>query len=175
VLVGVGTVLADDPQLTVRRVEGRNPLRVVVDSTLRIPLTCALLSRDAHTTIVATTDRGQASKADAIQSVGARVLRIGSDPQGRVDLQRLLECLRGEQVQSVLAEGGSGLLTSLIRLRLVDHVIICVAPMIVGRGIDAIGDLGVEDLNQAVKLEHVSYEALGDNVIVRGDVIGGEG
>jgi len=93
VLVGVGTVLADNPRLTVRLVEGPSPCRVVVDSTLRLPLDAHLLNDGAAPTVVATTERALPDRIAAIEASGARVLLVPADPFGRVNLTALLEQL----------------------------------------------------------------------------------
>ena len=86
VLVGVGTVLADNPRLTVRLVEGPSPRRIVVDSTLRMPLDCHLLTDGAAPTVVATTERASAARVAELRSGGVEVLTLSPDPRGRVDL-----------------------------------------------------------------------------------------
>src|SRR6185436_13872398 len=93
VLVGVGTVLADDPRLTVRLVEGPSPCRVVVDSTLRIPLEAHVLNDGAAPTVVATTERALPERIATIEATGARVLQVPADRLGRVDFAALVEQL----------------------------------------------------------------------------------
>ena len=109
VLVGVGTVLADNPRLTVRLVEGPSPRRIVVDSTLRLPLDCHLLTDGAAPTLVATTERASPAHVDALRSGGVDVLTFSANPRGRVDLRRLFERL---ELDSVLIEGGGEVITS---------------------------------------------------------------
>src|SRR5713226_9112086 len=109
ILVGIGTVLADDPRLTVRLTKGRDPLRIVVDTSLRIPLAARVLADGAasHTLVVASKSADRA-RARAIEALGAEVLRLSvSQKQAGVDLQRLLEELGGRRVKSVLVEGGN--------------------------------------------------------------------
>jgi riboflavin-specific deaminase-like protein len=107
VVVGVGTVCMDDPRLTVRLAAGRNPLWVVVDSTLRTPLTAAVLTEEAAPgTVLAVTDRAPAAKRDKVRALGATVLCLPTDAGGRVDLIALLAALHQLDVGSVLVEGG---------------------------------------------------------------------
>src|SRR5256714_348849 len=100
VLVGIGTVLADDPQLTVRLVPGRSPVRVIVDSSLRVPLDANVLDTSAARTIVATTPVASEERAAAIRARGAEVLLVKADAEGRVDLHELLARLRADGIRS---------------------------------------------------------------------------
>src|SRR2546428_9794847 len=124
VLVGIGTVLADDPQLTVRLVPGQSPVRVIVDSQLRIPLDANILTKGART-IVATTSLASEERAAAIRARGAEVLRVSADADGHVDLKDLLARLRDEGVHSVLVEGGRGIITAVLREHLLNRLTVC--------------------------------------------------
>lgn len=171
IMVGAGTVRQDDPRLTVRLVPGRDPLRVVVDSTLRIPLTAAVLSGGAAAgTILAVTDRAPAERCAAALDLGATVLRLPSGPDARVDLVALLRELYGRGVRTVMVEGGASLITSLLRAHLVDRLAVCVAPKILGKGIEAIGDLGIHDLSNALALVDMRVTPLGVDWIIEGRV-----
>src|SRR5439155_13160224 len=117
VLVGIGTVLADDPRLTVRLAPGTSPVRVVVDSRLRIPLDAKVLDRAART-IIATTPSASEERAEAIRARGTEVLRVKADADGHVDLTDLLAHLRAGGIRSVLIEGGRGMITAALR----DHL-----------------------------------------------------
>src|SRR5258706_2465212 len=115
VVVGIGTVLADDPRLTVRLVEGRSPIRVIVDSTLRVPIAANILSDRTARTIVATTPSAPQERARAIRSAGGEVMRAHADDSGTVDMSDLLRRLRGIGVGSLLIEGGRGIITTALR------------------------------------------------------------
>jgi len=121
VLVGIGTVLADDPKLTVRLVPGQSPVRVVVDSRLRIPPNANILGAEART-IIATTALASDERAAAISACGAKVLRTRADADGHVDLRALLARLRADGIRSLLIEGGRGIITTALRERLVDRL-----------------------------------------------------
>jgi diaminohydroxyphosphoribosylaminopyrimidine deaminase / 5-amino-6-(5-phosphoribosylamino)uracil reductase len=153
IMVGVGTFCKDDPRLTVRLVAGRNPLRVVIDSTLHTPLTAALLTEGASPgTVLAVTDRAPAAKCDKVRALGATVLCLPTNAGGCVDLVALLAALHQRDVGSVLVEGGAGKITALLQARLVDRLVVCVAPKILGAGIEAVGDLGIRELARTLIL-----------------------
>jgi riboflavin-specific deaminase-like protein len=168
VLVGIGTVLSDDPQLTVRLVSGTSPVRVVADSRLRTPLRARVLDTSGAQTIVATNHLASEERAASIRARGARVLRV-KDADGQVDLRDLLARLRGEGIQTVLIEGGRGIITTALRERLVDRLIVCIAPKVIGEGIAAVGDLQVDRLRDALTLERAGFVAYGDDVVFYGE------
>ncbi len=168
VLVGVGTVLADNPQLTVRLVPGRSPFRVVVDSTLRTPLEARLVTDGTIPTLLATIERASETRQDAFRQAGVEVLTIAEDGAGRVSLPALFAALSERGIASVLVEGGSGIITSLLCEQLVDRLIICIAPKIVGAGIEAVGDLGIRHMGDALRLTGVRIERMGDELVVEG-------
>jgi 5-amino-6-(5-phosphoribosylamino)uracil reductase/diaminohydroxyphosphoribosylaminopyrimidine deaminase/5-amino-6-(5-phosphoribosylamino)uracil reductase len=171
VLVGVGTVCDDDPYLTVRHVPGTSPLRVVVDSTLRTPPEAAVLADGAASgTVFAITDRTPAKRRERVLSLGATVMKLSSDADGRVDLAALLRELVAFGIRSVMVEGGATLITGFLRAGLVDRLAVCVAPKILGNGIEAIGDLGIRDLSRSLTLTDVAVEPYGVDLILSGRV-----
>jgi diaminohydroxyphosphoribosylaminopyrimidine deaminase / 5-amino-6-(5-phosphoribosylamino)uracil reductase len=171
ILVGVGTVLQDNPRLTVRHVVGRNPLRIVVDSTLRTPLSAAVLAGGAAAgTILAVTDRAPPERCAAARELGATLLRLPVDAHGRVDLAALLLALHERGIRSVMVEGGAQVITALLRARLVDRMAVCIAPKILGTGLEAIGDLGIHDLDHALRLTDVRVARYGDDLVLDGQV-----
>ncbi len=168
VLVGVGTVMADDPRLTVRLVPGRSPLRVVLDSTLRLPMGSHLLTDGAAETLIATTDRAPEERIAAARRQGAKVVVVGQDADGRVDLAELLHYLSDMGIASVLIEGGQGLITTALRRGLVDRLTVCLAPKLLGLGIEAVGDLGISSLTEALTFQELSVTRLGEDLILDG-------
>jgi diaminohydroxyphosphoribosylaminopyrimidine deaminase / 5-amino-6-(5-phosphoribosylamino)uracil reductase len=172
VMVGAGTACKDDPRLTVRLASGDDPLRVVVDSTLRVPLTAAVLANGvAKGTVLATTGRAPKYRRDAVQASGATVLMLPEEAGGQVDLGTLLAALNEMGVGSVMVEGGAALITSLLDGRLVDRLAVCVAPKILGSGIEAVGDLGIRDLADSLTLADVRIEPCGDDLILDGHIV----
>ena len=171
VLVGAGTVCKDDPRLTVRHVPGESPLRVVVDSTMRTPSGAAVLADGAAAgTLLAVTERAPEERRQKALSQGATVLILPSDIDGRVDLEALLEKLAALGVGTVMVEGGATMITAFLRGRLVDRLAVCVAPKILGAGIDAVGDLGIRDLSRSVILTDTAVEPYGVDLILSGRV-----
>jgi diaminohydroxyphosphoribosylaminopyrimidine deaminase/5-amino-6-(5-phosphoribosylamino)uracil reductase len=174
VLVGIGTVLADDPQLTVRHagLPSKEPLRVVVDSRLRMPADARILrSGDPGRVLVACVAPAPAGPAAALRARGARVLELSGEG-GRVDLRELLEALRAREVIAVLAEGGGELGGALVEAGLVDRVAFFVAPRLLG-GREAPGPLGGRgrSLKDALALVGVTTRRLGDDLLVEADVL----
>lgn len=167
VLVGVGTVQTDDPQLTVRLVKGRSPIRIVTDSRLRIALSSKVLKeQEVARTIIATTSQADSEKLSPLTQMGIEILSVEEDTEGKVDLRDLLSKLGGMNISSVLVEGGAAIITSLIRQRLVDKYIVISAPKIMGKGIDAVGDLGILNVDSALKLSFVKAYRNGQDLII---------
>lgn len=169
VLVGIGTVLHDNPRLTVRLVEGPDPLRVVADSRLRIPLDSALLTDQPERTIVVTSEDAPAERAAAVRERGARVIVGRRGPDG-LDLMDMLARLRELGIRSLMVEGGSGITTSLLRDGLVDRLVVCIAPKVLGTGLDAVGDLGIRDLGNALTFRETTIRQLGPDIVFDGIV-----
>jgi 5-amino-6-(5-phosphoribosylamino)uracil reductase/diaminohydroxyphosphoribosylaminopyrimidine deaminase/5-amino-6-(5-phosphoribosylamino)uracil reductase len=171
IMVGAGTVCMDDPRLTVRLAAGPNPQRVVVDSTLRTPLTAAVLANGAAPgTVFAVTDRAPSAKRDRVRALGATVLCLPTNASGRVNLVSLLTALHQRGVGSVLVEGGAQMITALLRARLVDRLVVCVAPKILGAGIEAVGDLGIRELAWTLIVTDTSVTPYGEDLILDGRV-----
>lgn len=172
VVVGCGTVLCDDPRLTVRHgIEGEDPLRVVVDSSLRTPLSAKVLAGGAaKNTVLAASERASEERSERMSALGARVLRLPEEPGGRVHLPSLMAGLGALGVVSAMVEGGATLVTGLFRARMVDRIAVCIAPKILGRGIEAIGDLGIQDLDRCVVLKDVSLTTHGPDIVLEADV-----
>jgi riboflavin-specific deaminase-like protein len=170
IVVGVGTVRKDDPRLTFRLAAGCNPLRVV-DSTLRTPLTAAVLAEGAAPgTALAVTDRAPVTKRDEVRALGATVLCLPTNAAGRVDLVALLAALHQRGVGSVLVEGGAGMITALLRSRLADRLVVCVAPKILGAGTEAVGDLGIRELARALRMTDTSVTRYGVDLVLDGRI-----
>lgn len=169
IMVGVSTVIADDPLLTTRlSVDGLNPIRIVVDSKLRIPLQSRLLQDDAAPVLILTTEQGDDEKREALERLGAEVIYCGEGP--RVDLLQALTRLGQKEIGSILLEGGGTLNGSMLEEQLVDQIMLFFAPKIVG-GLGAPSSFsfsGVEQMDEAVVLKDMNVEQLGDNICLTG-------
>ena len=167
IMVGVDTVLAVNPQLTLRLVKGSSPTRIVLDSTLRIPHDALILgNQELARTIVATTARADKTKFSGLFEVGIEVLAVPENEEGKVDLKILLGMLGKRGISSVLVEGGGSVITSMLRQNLVDKMVVAVAPRIMGRGVEAVGELNIGEVNQAIKLNFVKTYRLGEDLVI---------
>jgi len=168
IMVGIGTVLKDDPRLTVRLVGGRDLLRVILDSKLRLPVQARVLANGAarHTLVIATHEADPARAAE-LESLGAEVLKIEAASGGMgVNVTSALVNLGRRGIESVLVEGGAATVTSLLAARLVDRLVIAIAPKIVGRGTEAIGDLKIDRLKDALMFSSFKMRRLGSDIVV---------
>jgi len=196
ILVGVSTVLADNPRLTVRQVQGRQPQPVILDSHCRTPLDARLLCEHPLPVWIATTQAAPNERRIALESAGVRLFVLPSDSRGRVDLPALLGCLSEMDVNSLMVEGGANVITSFLSQRLADQVVLTIAPVLLGGshifdGAEAVslrtaGQANSPDVAQAVSLRHtgqanslsykgirlknVRYEVLGEDLIVFGQL-----
>ncbi|KXB07934.1 5-amino-6-(5-phosphoribosylamino)uracil reductase [candidate division MSBL1 archaeon SCGC-AAA385D11] len=164
VMVGIGTVLEDDPNLTVRRVKGENPTRIVVDSRARTSSEAKILNKEAST-IVAVSNRAEEREVNRLRSLGAQIIAAGDV---RVDLVHLLEQLHEREIRKLLLEGGSTLNWSMLREGLVDELLIAVAPRIVGgKGAKTlVGGEGFKKVSEGIKLKLMRYETVGEDLLL---------
>jgi 3,4-dihydroxy 2-butanone 4-phosphate synthase/GTP cyclohydrolase II len=176
ILVGVGTVLADDPQLGVRLVDGPSPQPVVVDTRLRTPLEAKLFSRPGRRIWLATAAVGEAgvrrrrARVQRLEAQGCRIVDCPALPNGWVDLQALLRRLAGEGIEHVMVEGGARIITSFLEARLVDYAIVTLAPQFLG-GLPALGRETRSGIVSAVaNLQTWVSGRLGDDLVLGGEV-----
>jgi riboflavin-specific deaminase-like protein len=168
VAVGAGTVLADDPLLTVRMVPGASPIRVVLDSTLRLEADAQVFGPDAAT-VVLTSGRSDPARRAALRAGGVEVEVVRDGPDG-IDLADGLARLRALGIRSVLVEGGARVITSLLRGRLVDRMVVAVAPLLLGEGTEAVGDLGSSVVSDGLRLSDTTVHQAGADLLVAGDL-----
>ena len=168
VMVGVGTVIADDPQLTVRMVPGVSPTRVVLDSTLRVPDDARVLDQDAPTVLL-TTQRSSASRRAELRARGVTV-HVVADRDGVVDLAAGASCLRSLGIELLLVEGGAQVITGLLRARLVDRLIVAVAPLVIGTGTSAVEQLDIARIADGIRLLNRTVAPVGADVLMAWDV-----
>lgn len=182
VVVGVGTVLADDPALTCRLPSPalpsrtpRDPVKVVFDSMARTPPQARLFREgprgEAARVLILTTDRADPRRVEALRRAGAEVVALEATPEGRVELASALELLGARGLSGLLLEGGSGLAGSFFDAGRVRKVVAFVAPKLAGgRGPTPIAGAGVARMADAVRLERVRVERLEDEVMIEGYV-----
>ncbi|MCL0096997.1 bifunctional diaminohydroxyphosphoribosylaminopyrimidine deaminase/5-amino-6-(5-phosphoribosylamino)uracil reductase RibD [Dehalococcoidia bacterium] len=169
IMVGLNTVLRDNPQLTARTTEGeRHPLRVIVDSHGQTPPAARALQPPGRA-LIATTTAIELIRANQYADMGAEVLTL-PPRDGLVDLDKLLKALGKRDITSVLVEGGGLLLGSLFDLGLVDKVLVFIAPIIVGgrEAITAVAGEGVTSMAEALRLKQIRIERVGDDIMVSG-------
>lgn len=166
VMVGVDTIIADDPQLTVRHVRGRDPLRVIVDSNLRTPESVKVLENtNATGTIIATIETDQNTHNRYIQS-GASIM-VCNQRDGRVDLDDMLKRLGTMGIQSILLEGGSRLAGEALRLGLIDECLFFYAPKVVGSdGFSPFALTGITTMEQAFRFTTISSSKIGTDIVI---------
>jgi diaminohydroxyphosphoribosylaminopyrimidine deaminase/5-amino-6-(5-phosphoribosylamino)uracil reductase len=172
ILIGIQTVLTDDPRLTTRLPEkkGRDAHRVIVDSTLKIPLTARLLKQKSSAkTIIATTRRAHPDKIRALEQTGAMVWVV-KDHAGRVSLPELMSRLGGTGIASVLIEGGGELNASAFRSGIVDKLVWFIAPKIIGRAdaVPVIEGTVSGDPEEALLIHDLSMKRVGDDIMLEG-------
>ena len=171
VMVGVNTVLADNPRLTVRDVPGRSPVRVIVDSKLRIPTTSQVVQTASQVpTCVVTTLAAPKPLEEALQALGVRVIRVPPTAEGRCEPSVMLRELAAREVVSVMCEGGSELGGSLLASGLADELHVFVAPLLLGpRGRPGAVDwAGPENPSDAPRIDPPRWELCGGDAYVWG-------
>jgi diaminohydroxyphosphoribosylaminopyrimidine deaminase/5-amino-6-(5-phosphoribosylamino)uracil reductase len=172
IMVGIGTVLRDDPLLTTRLPRGgRDPLRVVVDANLRINEEAAILNlRSDAPTLIATTSRAPKDKVARLISRGIEILSL-PEQDGRVDLTALLRQLGSRGVQNLLLEGGGTLNAAALQAGLVDRVMIFIAPRLLGgKGLGLFHGPGPLNMDQSLQLTDLRVQRFGDDVLIEGEV-----
>ncbi len=169
VVVGRGTVLHDNPALTVRHVKGRNPYRVVVTSDPKLPGNSRLLmlNDDGRTIIATGAVPNRRARTDS-GKVSLTYWKLKKTRQGMIDLNDLVEKADRFGLQSLLVEGGSRLAGSFVKAGLVDKYVFVVAPMIIGEGVNSVTGFGVKRVIDSVRLEHTTTITLGKDLAIIG-------
>jgi 3,4-dihydroxy 2-butanone 4-phosphate synthase/GTP cyclohydrolase II len=169
ILVGIGTILPDDPQLTARLAPGKSPQPVILDSALHFTLDAQLLQRSMNLPWIAATDKADMDRQERLEQAGVRVFRFPGDALGFVPLTPLLQRLATEGINSIMVEGGARVIGSFLSAGLVNQVIITIAPRFVG-GLAAVDfdeskpgtDLSVPDVRV------MGVEKLGEDLVIWG-------
>jgi riboflavin-specific deaminase-like protein len=171
IMVGIGTVLIDDPQLTVRLCAGTNPIRIIIDSQLRTPLTAQVVCSSAQwpTWLLHAPEADRARRA-ALIDAGVQCMAVPVAAGGGLDVQSALMMLAQAGVQSVMVEGGHRLMTSLLRAQCVTRMVVTIAPKLVGQGRTRLGDIGVATMADAYTLQSTQIDVCDGDIWIDGVV-----
>ncbi|NNF58228.1 MAG: bifunctional diaminohydroxyphosphoribosylaminopyrimidine deaminase/5-amino-6-(5-phosphoribosylamino)uracil reductase RibD [Rhodothermaceae bacterium] len=173
VLVGAGTARADDPALTVRHVNGPQPLRIVLDRTGALPESLQVFDdQQADRTLAVIGSSAQPAYAGTLLARGGLLLRV-PECDGHLDLRYLLTVLGSgdgieQPIQSLLVEAGSGLATALLAQDLVDRLFVFIAPKVLGTGTSSLGDLRIGRMADALTFAESAWEPVGPDMLLRG-------
>lgn len=168
ILIGSGTLSADNPHLTTRLVDGKNPVRVIVDSNARTPIDFHVVTDKSARTIIAVTENAPREKISALESCGVEIITAGDGE--RVDLEILMRELAEREITSVLVEGGGKIHFAMLSAGLVDKIFAFVAPKIIGgeNSLTAVEGAGFAKLSDAVTLKNLTTEKIGDDILITG-------
>lgn len=172
IMVGINTVIEDNPMLTARVDGGKNPIRIVVDSSLKIDINANVVQDKSAKTIVATTDKADKDKILKLQAQDVDVIVVDKDENDKVDIEKLLDILGQQNICSILVEGGATLSGSFVAKKLVDKVYFFIAPKIVG-GKEAktpVAGIGILNLQEALSLKDIQIEKLEEDILIIGRV-----
>lgn len=172
IMVGINTVIEDNPMLTVRVDGGKNPIRIVVDSNLKININANVVQDKSAKTIVATTDKADKDKILKLQAQNVDVIVVDKDENDKVDIEKLLNILGQQNICSILVEGGATLSGSFVAKKLVDKVYFFIAPKIIG-GKEAktpVAGTGILNLQEALALKDIQIEKLEEDILIIGRV-----
>lgn len=172
IMVGINTVIEDNPMLTARVDGGKNPIRIVVDSSLKIDINANVVQDKSAKTIVATTDKANKDKILKLQAQDVDVIVVDKDENDKVDIEKLLDILGQQNICSILVEGGATLSGSFVAKKLVDKVYFFIAPKIIG-GKEAktpVAGTGILNLQEALALKDIQIEKLEEDVLIIGRV-----
>ena len=172
IMVGINTVIEDNPMLTARVDGGKNPIRIVVDSSLKIDINANVVQDKSAKTIIATTDKADKDKILKLQAQDVDVIVVDKDENDKVDIEKLLNILGQQNICSILVEGGATLSGSFVAKKLVDKVYFFIAPKIVG-GKEAktpVAGTGILNLQEALALKDIQIEKLEEDILIIGRV-----
>lgn len=172
IMVGINTVIEDNPMLTARVDGGKNPIRIVVDSSLKIDINANVVQDKSAKTIFATTDKADKDKILKLQAQDVDVIVVDKDENDKVDIEKLLDILGQQNICSILVEGGATLSGSFVAKKLVDKVYFFIAPKIVG-GKEAktpVAGTGILNLQEALSLKDIQIEKLKEDILIIGRV-----
>jgi riboflavin-specific deaminase-like protein len=166
ILVGIGTVMRDNPELTCRVPHKRSPIRIVLDSKLSIPLESKIIqTAHVYETLILYTEKAPQSKLKKLMDSGLDLVFVDKTSGGYIDLNNALHLLMERGIETVLVEGGSKVITSFLKLRLASRLFITIAPIFIGDGVPATGDIGVRKLEEALKPKTIRVKKMGKDLV----------
>ena len=169
VMVGIGTVKKDDPSLTVRLTEGRNPKRIVIDTRLDLKLSQSLFLNNHDHNIIVVTSKESKKKVGKIKKLlahGAQIIYVKESSSNKINLKVALQELAKINITSILVEGGSEIFTSFVKQKLFDDILVFITPKIIGSGLSVVNNLGINGIKQSLKVKIASAEKIGDDVLL---------
>lgn len=169
ILVGIGTVLADNPYLTVRRIAGQNPQPIVLDSYLRFPLNANLLSIRHKSPWIFTTSEACYQKETALRHAGSQIFRLEANEEKHISLPKLMQTLGEMKMNSLMVEGGAQIISHLLAARLADQLVVTISPCIIG-GLRAVQAKEDVPLHARLNLQNVQFEQIGADMVMRADL-----
>ena len=167
VMIGINTVVKDNPQLTVRLAKGRNPIKIILDSKLKILLSANVVKNEPNRLIIATTKKAPKAKIKKLQQSGVHVLVVNMKNE-RIDLVELMAELGKREVCSIMIEGGAELNAEAIKSGIVDKILIFISPKLIGEGLAALGDLGINKIDKSIKIKKLDYRKIGKDILIEG-------
>ncbi|MDR3231293.1 MAG: bifunctional diaminohydroxyphosphoribosylaminopyrimidine deaminase/5-amino-6-(5-phosphoribosylamino)uracil reductase RibD [Synergistaceae bacterium] len=167
ILAGAGTILKDDPELTVRHTCGKSPLRIILDTELSLPPNAKVMGKNPGGGCLVLTCSGDEKKRMALEAAGAEVCVVPSG-DGRVDLEAALREIAARDVQMLMIEGGPAVLSSFIRAGLCDAMALFTSSSLMGSGPGPAGELRFELMQDVVRLRDVQIRRAGDDMLVEG-------
>ena len=170
VLIGINTVMKDDPLLNVRLVKGRNPKRIILDSSLKISIKQKIFNSDGREKVfivTSTESKKKLKKINILKNAGANILFVKKDSKGNLNLKSVLMKLAKEKIVSILVEGGSKVFNSFIKQKLFDEIFLFISPKILGSGLTWAGDLNIADIRKSMNFEIVKSKKISKDILLK--------
>jgi GTP cyclohydrolase II len=168
ILVGIGTILADNPRLTVRYTNGNSPQPIIADSRLRLPLETNAVRSPVRPPWIVTSEDADPARERVLKDNGVTVIRVRTDTDGFLNLTGLLRALRKRGIGSLMVEGGASIITSFLKHRLPDQIVLTLAPVLIG-GMQAVWPLQL-DYSNPPRLLNTDFARFGPDLVMRADV-----
>lgn len=166
ILIGIETVMKDDPELSCRIDPDRSPVRIILDSKLTLPQDTIIVKTARRVkTIVLTTQQSAQKRRALLQEKGIEIVTFTADEKGRVPLLKAIQYLGERGFKSILVEGGARVITSFLKAQMISKIVITTAPIIIGEGVHAIGNINVHTLKEALKPKRTRVRRMGSDIV----------